>query len=190
MISNDRKVKVTNRDNGTVSYVIPDLGNLKRVFTPKETKEITYEELKKLSYIKGGKILIKNYLIVQDEEVLKDIIEHVEPEYFYSDKEATEILLNGTLEQLEDCLNFGPEGVKNIIIDQAIKNKIYDTRKMDLILQKTGFNVANAIKINQQVEEELGNTSDSSNNTVIKRKAAPIKINNPVIIKKVGEKND
>ena len=54
-------VKVTNRDNGKVGYYVPDLG-IRRQFMPKETKEITFEELQKLSYLEGGNQLLQNYL--------------------------------------------------------------------------------------------------------------------------------
>ena len=36
-----------------VGYYVPDLG-IRRQFMPKETKEITFEELQKLSYLEGG----------------------------------------------------------------------------------------------------------------------------------------
>ena len=34
MIENSTLIKVKNRDNGTVGYTIPDLGNLHRNFMP------------------------------------------------------------------------------------------------------------------------------------------------------------
>ena len=40
----NREIKLTNRDNGTVGYTIPDL-NLHRTFSGGETKTITFEEL-------------------------------------------------------------------------------------------------------------------------------------------------
>ena len=49
MIDKKMELKVTNRDNGTVGYTIPDLGNLHRNFAPGETKTLTYEELEKLT---------------------------------------------------------------------------------------------------------------------------------------------
>ena len=50
MIDKNKLIEVKNRDNGRVGYTIPDLGNLHRTFQPQETKEIPFEELKKLSY--------------------------------------------------------------------------------------------------------------------------------------------
>ena len=47
-------VKVQNRDNGSVGYTIPDLNNLHRTYQPNETKNITMDELRKLSYVPSG----------------------------------------------------------------------------------------------------------------------------------------
>ena len=44
MVEKNREIKLTNRDNGTVGYTIPDL-NLHRTFSGGETKTITFEEL-------------------------------------------------------------------------------------------------------------------------------------------------
>ena len=47
-------IKVLNRDNGSVVYSIPEMNGLRRVFQAGEVKEVTFEELEKLSYIPGG----------------------------------------------------------------------------------------------------------------------------------------
>ena len=59
------KVKVVNRaGNGLVSYTIPDMGNLHRDFQDGETKIITFEEIRKLSYLPGGMTILNDYLII------------------------------------------------------------------------------------------------------------------------------
>ena len=65
-------IKITNRDSGRVGYDIDELG-IKRRFAPRETKEISFEELEKLSFLSGGLTLIKNYLIVKNEEAIKEL---------------------------------------------------------------------------------------------------------------------
>ena len=64
MIDKNKLIEVKNRDNGRVGYTIPDLGNLHRTFQPQETKEIPFEELKKLSYLPGGNTILQNYLVI------------------------------------------------------------------------------------------------------------------------------
>ena len=74
MLADNEIVKVTNRDNGSVGYTIPDLGNLHRNFYPSETKKIPVEELRKLSYIAGGDYILKNCLSIDNKELVEEIL--------------------------------------------------------------------------------------------------------------------
>ena len=171
MIEKDTLIKVKNRDNGTVGYTIPELGNLHRSFSKGETKEITMDELRKLSYISGGKILLQNYLIVQNQDALKELLsDDVEPEYYYGEEEVKKLLLTGSNDQLLDCLEFAPEGVIGLVKDLAVSLKINDISKRNIILEKTGFNVTNAIAINEETIEGEGEEAKSS------RRSAPVTV--------------
>lgn len=166
-MAEQKLIKVTNRDAARVGYKIPDL-NVRRQFASGETKSISLEELEKLSYVPGGKALIRNYLMIQDKEVLNKLLDGgVEPEYFYTETEIRKILSSGTIEQLEDCLNFAPEGTIESIQRIAVELKINDINKRDLIAKKTGFNVTNAI--NNGIEKE------QKEEKVLVRKATPVK---------------
>jgi len=59
-------IKVLNRDNCSVIYSIPEMNGLRRVFQAGEVKEVTFEELEKLSYIPGGSVLLKDSLVILD----------------------------------------------------------------------------------------------------------------------------
>ena len=169
MVENNMTVKVTNRDNGSVGYTIPDL-NLHRTFQPKESKEITAEELRKLSYLPGGDVIIRDYLIIHNSpELLKELLGEVEPEYYYSEEDVKTLLLSGSLEQLQDCLDFAPNGVIDLIKSLAVSLKIDNLSKRKAIQEKTGFNVTRAIEINEESEEE-----ETSKETTQGRRAAPI----------------
>ena len=171
MIEKDTLIKVKNRDNGTVGYTIPELGNLHRSFSKGETKEITMDELRKLSYISGGKVLLQNYLIVQNQDALKELLsDDVEPEYYYGEEEIKKLLLTGSNDQLLDCLEFAPEGVIGLVKDLAVSLKINDISKRNIILEKTGFNVTNAIAINEETIEGEGEEAKSS------RRSAPVTV--------------
>lgn len=171
MIEKDTLIKVKNRDSGTVGYTIPELGNLHRSFSKGETKEITMDELRKLSYISGGKVLLQNYLIVQNQDALKELLsDDVEPEYYYGEEEIKKLLLTGSNDQLLDCLEFAPEGVIGLVKDLAVSLKINDISKRNIILEKTGFNVTNAIAINEETIEGEGEEVKSS------RRSAPVTV--------------
>lgn len=164
-------VNVTNRDSGQVGYTLPDR-NLHRTFAVGETKKISLEELQQLSYVPGGEYILKNCLIVNNTDALSALNLEVEPEYFYTETEVRKILTEGSLDQLEDCLNFAPDGVLDLIKKIAVEEELPDTRKRKLISEKTGFNIDNAINVNHIVDADSG--SEDVEEAAPKRKAAPL----------------
>lgn len=154
MLDKNTMIKVTNRDNGSVGYTIPDLGNLRRDFQYKETKEVPMEELRKLSFIPGGRTLLEDYLIIHNEEAVAELLGHVEPEYHYTEEDVRNLLLTGSLDALKDCLDFAPEGTINLVKSLAIELKINDIAKRQAILEMTGFNVDSAIMVNEETADE------------------------------------
>lgn len=157
MLEKDTLVKVKNATNSRVGYLIPDLGNLHRGFMPGEVKEVPFEEVQKLAYVPGGEALLRDHLTILDAETLKMILGDVEPEYFYTEADVEKLLLNGTVDEFMDFLDFAPEGLINLAKDLAVSKEIPDVRKRNAILDKTGFNVTKAIEINHEtgVNEEV-----------------------------------
>jgi hypothetical protein len=162
-------VKVTNRNNGYTGYTLTN--GQKRLFSIGETKQISIDELKELSQIDGGEYMLRNYLIVDDKSALDFLNIDPEPEYYYTEKEIKVLLEQGTLDQLEDALNFAPQGVIDLIKDISIKIELPDTRKRKMIFDKTGFSVDNAITVNKIVNAD---TEEAPAAAEVKRKAAPI----------------
>lgn len=147
-------IKVLNRDNGAVVYSIPEMNGLKRVYQAGETKEITFEEIEKLSYIPGGMELLEDSLVIlNNNEAIKEILGHVEPEYSYSKDDIINLMKNGSLDEFLDCLDFAPEGVKDLIKTLSVELPLNDVAKREAILNKLGFNVDNAIRIKRESEE-------------------------------------
>ena len=147
-------VKVTNRSRGSVSYTIPDMGNLQRKFAYGETKMIPAEEIRKLDWTPGGHVLLRDHLIIEDANLVEEILHEVEPEYNYTEDKIKDILLNGSMDEFMDTLDFAPEGVINLMKDLAVKLEIPDVRKRIAISEKTNSSVDNAIKINQLSKAE------------------------------------
>ena len=168
MLDKDTLIKVKNRNKGVVGYVVPDLGHLHRSFQSGEVKEVPMDELRKLSWLPGGKVILQDYLIIENEEAVRELLSEVEPEYYYTEEDVIKLLKVGTMDQFMDCLEFAPEGTIELVKDLAVKLELNDVSKRDAILKKTGFNVTNAININKESQlpddEEEGKT----------RRAAPI----------------
>ena len=158
MIDEKKIVRITNRDNGHVGYRIPDMNNLVRDFSANETKNITVEELKKLAYISGGPTLIRDYLVIEDPEVVEEILGDVEPEYYYNEEDVKKLLLNGSLDELKDCIEFAPKGTIDLVKQLAVELPLNDVTKRKAILDMTGFNVDAAIMINEETKDEVEDT--------------------------------
>ncbi len=168
MLNKNTLVTVINRADSVVGYTIPDLGNLNRQFQLNESKEITFEELKKLSYIPGGDYILKNCLLIKNEEAVKELGINPELEYYYSEKDIKNLLVNGSMDEFLDCLDFAPEGVIDLIKKLAVELEINDIRKREAILNKTNFNVTRAIEINREVAEETEENKETFKRRVSK----------------------
>jgi hypothetical protein len=167
MLDNDTLVKVTNRTGGRVGYTIPDLG-LHRDYQPNETKEVTMNELRKLSYLPGGQVILEDYLVIKNADAVAELIPNAEPEYNYSKEDVIKLLTEGSIEQFLDALDFAPVGVIDLIKDLAVELKINSIDKRDAIKEKTGFDVTKAIQINKETLEETTEVENTG------RRAIPI----------------
>lgn len=183
MIDWKKEVWVKNRSDGTLSYKIPEIG-VNREFGIGESKPVTADELRRLSFTPGGAVIIEHFLLINDEEVRSELMGDTAPEYFYTDEEVDILLTDkGTIEQLEDALNFAPDGVIDLIKDRAFKLPCKDVDKRELIKEKTGFDVTKALeidKISREAEEpkepeRKAEVVKKTSSKAAGRKAEPIK---------------
>lgn len=181
MLDNNVIIKVTNRDKGFVGYKVPELNNLKRNYSPGETKEVTMAELRALCYTQGGKRILKQYLIIHNEEAIAELLSKVEPEYFYTKEDIKTLLAHGTLDQLKDALDFAPEGVVSLIKEIAVETKLNDVSKREAIKEATNFDVTASIAANETDEVQKNEAKErrttpfetGENNQPQRRAAAP-----------------
>lgn len=152
MITDDTLIKVRNRATGSVGYTLDN--NFHRSFEFMETKSIPFGELKQLQYAPGGDYALKELLVVEDEEALKYLNMEVQPEYFYSEENIKDLLLTGSIDAFADFLDFAPEGAIDIAKTMAIKEEIPDVRKREMLSEKTGLNINNAIMVNEIMDAE------------------------------------
>ena len=173
MTNEKNMVKVTNRGTWTVGYSIPEMG-VQRRFIAHESKMISTEELRKLAWIDGGRAIINNHLIIEDETLVKEIFNEVEPEYFYTEEDVIKLLTFGSEDALRDALDFAPEGVIGLIKDIAVKIKLNDVRKRDIIFEATGFSVTNAIRIAEESESVETVAKTRRVNAEVAQEEAPV----------------
>lgn len=143
----NRQIKVINDGVGTVGYALPELNNLRRIFTAGETKEVPLKELTALWQIHGGAELIKHELRITDEDWVRSQWPDVPDEYFWGRDEIKNCMVNGTLAELEDALDFAPHRVLAIIKSLSWQLPLADLNKIALINKYLNFDVQAAIKI-------------------------------------------
>lgn len=162
------KYYVKNRSASMVVYSIPEDG-IRREFAPSETKLIEKAELDKLTYQPGGRELMVNFLQIQDAEVREELGIKAEPEYDYSEQDVATLIASGSLDAFLDCLDFAPTGIIDLIKELAVAMPMTDTRKIDALREKTGFDLEVALK-NKAAEKEDDKTSTAETPT---RRVAP-----------------
>lgn len=179
------RIKVLNRDNGAVVYSIPEMNGLRRVFQAGETKEVTFEELEKLSYLPGGNDLLRDSLVILNKpEAITELLGEVEPEYNYGREDVIRLMTQGSLDEFLDCLDFAPEGVKELIKTLSVQLPLNDVAKREAIFDKLHFNVDAAIRIKKEGEEaDAGHSEEKPGRRVQKTQAKTSTISRRVVTK-------
>ena len=146
MNENKKIYTVKNRSASTVVYTLPEVG-IRREFMPGEVKKnISYDELEKLSFRPGGKQIIANFLQILNTEVLEDLGVPTQPEYFMSEQDIATLITSGSIEEFLDFLDFAPVGNMDIMKKLAVSIPLADYTKRQALKEKTGFDVDTAIK--------------------------------------------
>lgn len=153
MINNKKIFNVKNRSSIKVIYTIPDL-NIRRTFEPGQSFSVTYEELERLSFQPGGQTLMNEYLYISDpkganEKPAEDSV--LPPEYYFTEEDVKELLLNTkndpeNMDKFLDALDFGVEGVKELIKKYAVELPCNDVAKREAIKEKLHFDVTAVIQ--------------------------------------------
>lgn len=174
-------ITVINRDSGVVGYTIPDMNNFHRDFYPNESKQITFEQLEKLSFTPGGAMILKDFLEITDKEAANLLLhESPQPEYFYSKQDVKRIMQSGSLDEFLDCLDFAPEVIKSMIKELAVNMPLNDVAKRDAIKEKLGYDVSRVIEIKNTKydgETKKADEAEASKNK-IKTNGRRVEINN------------
>ena len=147
MINKNEPIQITNNYNGVVGYRVEEMG-INRKFYPNETKEVPFEELERLSFTPGGITILTDFLQIKNDAAIKELFHKApEMEYFYSKDDIKNILINGSLDQFLDLLDFAPRGTIDIIKDMAVELPLNDMNKREAIKEKFNFDVTRAIEI-------------------------------------------
>ena len=163
---------VKNRGASHVSYRIPEDG-IRRSFAPGETKEISYQELEKLTFQPGGMMILTNYLQIIEQEALNTFGIHTEPEYHMSETDVANLIKTGTLDAFLDALDFAPVSVIELIKKLSVDIPLMDMNKRKALKEKTGFDVDAALRHIEEEKEDDQKTILKTTERRVKTEAAP-----------------
>lgn len=159
ILNDNTLVPVRNLVDHKVVYVIPEL-NRRVVFEPFQEKKVPVGELRALNYTIGGEILLHHYLNVKSKDLRNEFnIPNDMIEYDWTIEDIRRVLIDLTnpIEELEDALDFGPDGIRELLVDCAVKWKIPDANRRRVISNATGVNIDKMIEFaeitDQTVEE-------------------------------------
>lgn len=144
-MDNSTVFNVKNRSAGVVGYIIPE-EKIRREFAPGETKHISWFELDKLSYQPGGLRLMEEYLLIFNDDAVKELNLKTEPEYFMTETDVIKAIKEGSLDEWLDLLDFAPAGVMDLVKQLSVTIPLNDYNKRNALKEKTGFDVDAAIK--------------------------------------------
>lgn len=164
---------VKNRSAGVATYKIPEMG-VRRTFSPGEVKQISAEELEKLTYRPGGMALLANFLQIMEPEAIAKVGLNPQPEYFMSEQDIAKMMTTGSLDEFLDCLDFAPPGVIDLVKKLSVSLPLGDINKRKALKEKTGFDCDAALKhVMEEKEDEGENTILKTGERRVKKDEQP-----------------
>lgn len=156
----ERKVPVINRTVGAIGYHIDSIRQDRYWPEPGFKIMLPISECVELRSEAGGRELLEEYLMIDDTEAAKYVlqVDELDPEYSYGLEEIDFLLHKGSNDQLADALDFAPIGVLSLIRQMSINNLPNTTQKVDMINNKFGIDL-NLIRSYTQDNNEI-NTSN------------------------------
>lgn len=168
------KVMVRNLTNNDVVYIDNNGGVSSRiVFHGQQEMPISKDLLDRMRYDIGGSTLVRDYLSVKDEAFREEIgVPEDQIEYDYKQEDVIKLLKGNNIDAIADALDFGPLGIKEMIVDEAVMLPINNRDLMVLIHEKTGRNIELMIKNQEELMKAKAEAGEPEKAINSKRRVA------------------
>lgn len=168
------KVMVRNLTNNDVVYIDNNGGVSSRiVFHGQQEMPISKDLLDRMRYDIGGSTLVRDYLSVKDEAFREEIgVPEDQIEYDYKQEDVIKLLKDNNIDAIADALDFGPLGIKEMIVDEAVMLPINNRDLMVLIYEKTGRNIELMIKNQEELMKAKAEADEPEKAINSKRRVA------------------
>ncbi len=180
-----KECKVTNKSTGPSIYRLST--GFRRELAAGETRMIPVSELAELVQVPGGRVMIENFLQVQDPEVLNYLLnDEVQDEYWLTKEMIPSWMESCSLDEFKDALDFAPIGTLDLIKDFAVKLPLNDYNKRQAVKDQLDFDVDTAVEATKTdvVNNAPKQVRRAANSSIPKPQ---IKINKPITVAKSEE---
>lgn len=145
-------VEVYNNTTGIVSFMA---GNKNYKWDRADVpRKVPLGDIRELMYSAGGEKLLRECLLIKDIDVREELGLPIEKEQILDKNDISQLLSNGTTNELESVISITNDGIKDKIVSTAINEQITDTSKMEVIQKHTGIDVYAAIKEKKEQESQ------------------------------------
>lgn len=167
----EKKYKVSSKYQGYLSVKEANTGIIRAFPYFGFEMRLSLTDLQNIAYAPGGRYILENRLLFEDPEIIELLQIHLEPEDRFTKENIQDLLKNGTDEQLQDALEFGSLGTKELIKDAAVEMKLPNTHKRKIISDSVGVDINKVIDFSE--DEEENKTVVSQNTASTSRRSAP-----------------
>lgn len=155
-VPGDELVTVTNITRSPIGYTLSS-NNVRRIIAGGATVKVTADELRNLNLESGGNVLIKDYLRVNNRDlalefgISEDLFDH---EYNWGREKIDDVLLNGSMDEFLDALDFAPHRVINMLVERAVELEAPDNNKLNALSKRTALNISSMIENKHAYDEK------------------------------------
>lgn len=151
------KVLVQNLADHSIVYLDNDGGVERRInINPQQQIELPRDMIERMQYDQGGSVLLRDYLSVKDEDIRQAIgVPSDQIEYDFTRDDVLDLLKNNKVDSIADALDFGPQAIVDMIVDEAVSLPVNNREVIALIAEKTGKNIETMIKLKEELETDV-----------------------------------
>lgn len=154
MLKPEDKITIVNRSNGSVVYNIPEQ-HIRREFNIHEKKVVPYWEVETVAAQEGGPELLYNYFYFENKEILTQALNiNPEVEYNLTEDKIPNWIVNCSLAEFQDALDFAPDGIKDLIKKFSVSLPLNDMEKRTALLKQLKFDCTKAIENSKEDNQE------------------------------------
>lgn len=180
-----------NKSGGRVVYNIkdPDCTVRREIYPGQVIKNMKVSELEKLIQQPGGFTLFYNYLMIDDEEILKYLLNGEEPaiEYWLTEDKIPTWINTCSVDEFKDALDNAPDGTKDLLKKYAVSVPLKDYEKRQAMIDQLGFDVTAAIELTKDESTPVAKAAVTTPSTT--RRASTTSIVKPSVTKIEGATN-